>query len=27
MTLVTSGQKPFWALFEHYVPETPLVDF
>jgi hypothetical protein len=19
--------KPFWALFEHYIPETPLVDF
>ncbi|MGZ8373117.1 MAG: hypothetical protein ACXW3G_10415 [Rhodoplanes sp.] len=19
--------RPFWALFEHYVPETPLVDF
>jgi len=19
--------KPFWAMFEHYVPETPLVDF
>ena len=20
-------EKPFWALFEHYIPETPLVDF
>ena len=20
-------ERPFWALFEHYVPETPLVDF
>ena len=19
--------KPFWTLFEHYIPETPLVDF
>ena len=20
-------QKPFWVLFEHYIPETPRVDF
>jgi hypothetical protein len=20
-------ERPFWALFEHYIPETPLVDF
>jgi selenocysteine-specific elongation factor len=22
-----SRQSPFWVLFEHYIPETPLVDF
>jgi hypothetical protein len=22
-----SHRTPFWALFEHYIPETPLVDF
>jgi hypothetical protein len=22
-----SHQTPFWILFEHYIPETPLVDF
>lgn len=22
-----SHQTPFWVLFEHYIPETPLVDF
>jgi len=20
-------ERPFWALFDHYIPETPLVDF
>src|SRR5436190_1428200 len=22
-----SHARPFWFLFEHYIPETPLVDF
>jgi hypothetical protein len=23
----SSHQSPFWSLFEHYIPETPRVDF
>ena len=23
----TSHERPFWALFDHYIPETPVVDF
>jgi hypothetical protein len=25
--LKTTDQPPFWVLFEHYIPETSLVDF
>lgn len=24
---VATHASPFWALFDHYIPETPLVDF